>query len=284
MLDMWQKKVENVKTEEVKIFFLSYPHVFSNEGWEWVRAELENFKAEIIQKYKVKIDENELINSLKIYQQNEELMKKINEMRTLDIPYLSGTEFFKIAIANSAVRKEYANIQLNQIIEELNTKKDQERPKVRARLLLIGSSVDNPDFISILEHAGAVVVSDAVCTGVRSFIDDQMWRPDNISLNTALDTITQKVYTRVFCPRMMNAHKNRFEFIKEQIKRAKIDGVILQRIEFCDLHGCENSLYEHTLQEQLNIPVISLDREYFLGDTGRLRTRVEAFLEKIGDH
>jgi len=88
------------------------------------------------------------------------------------------------------------------------------------------------------------------------------------------------VYHRLSCPRMMNDHERRLKFLKDEIKTAKIDGVILQRINNCDLHGCDNMLFEHELKE-LEIPVLNIDREYIQADTTRLQTRIEAFLEMI---
>jgi benzoyl-CoA reductase/2-hydroxyglutaryl-CoA dehydratase subunit BcrC/BadD/HgdB len=79
---------------------------------------------------------------------------------------------------------------------------------------------------------------------------------------------------------MMDDHERRLEFLKNEIKRANIDGVLLQRINNCDLHGCDNMLYEHELKD-LDIPVFNIDRESFQADTTRLQTRIEAFLEMI---
>ena len=95
-----------------------------------------------------------------------------------------------------------------------------------------------------------------------------------------MENITKRYYEKVSCPRMMDDHDRRFEFLTDQIKAAKIDGVIATRIEFCDLHGCQNMLYEHEL-EKINVPILSLDRDYFLGDVGRFKTRCEAFIEQI---
>jgi len=69
-------------------------------------------------------------------------------------------------------------------------------------------------------------------------------------------------------------------FLKEEIRRANIEGVILQRINNCDLHGCDNMLFTHELKE-LEIPVLNFDREFYQADTTRLQTRIEAFLEMI---
>ena len=70
-------------------------------------------------------------------------------------------------------------------------------------------------------------------------------------------------------------------FLKEHAERAKVDGVILEQIKFCDLHGTDNALLKRDL-EKVNIPALELERQYGpLADAGRVRTRVQAFLERI---
>jgi benzoyl-CoA reductase/2-hydroxyglutaryl-CoA dehydratase subunit BcrC/BadD/HgdB len=61
---------------------------------------------------------------------------------------------------------------------------------------------------------------------------------------------------------------------------ADVDGIILQKIIFCDSHGVENVMLTEDL-EAMGIPVLTLEREYMLSDIGRFRTRIEAFMERI---
>jgi len=83
------------------------------------------------------------------------------------------------------------------------------------------------------------------------------------------------------CPRMYGDYKNRLLSLKEKIESAKIDGVILQNIRFCDLHGSENGLFERDLEKE-GIPCMRLEREYGpLVETGRMKMRVDAFLERL---
>ena len=62
---------------------------------------------------------------------------------------------------------------------------------------------------------------------------------------------------------------------------AGVDGVVFQNIRFCDLHGSENGLLEHVF-EKMGIPCLRLEREYgALVETGRLRMRMAAFMERL---
>jgi benzoyl-CoA reductase/2-hydroxyglutaryl-CoA dehydratase subunit BcrC/BadD/HgdB len=63
-------------------------------------------------------------------------------------------------------------------------------------------------------------------------------------------------------------------------ERFKVDGVIFQKIRYCDLWGGEAIYLEKTLKE-LNIPLLSIEREYRLSGVGQLKTRIQAFLERI---
>ena len=82
-------------------------------------------------------------------------------------------------------------------------------------------------------------------------------------------------------PRMFGKYKERFAFLEEKVKKARVQGVILQHIRFCDMHGCENSIFERDL-EAMGIPCLKLEREYGpLVETERVKMRAQAFVERI---
>ena len=61
---------------------------------------------------------------------------------------------------------------------------------------------------------------------------------------------------------------------------ANVDGVILQKIVFCDNHAVESTMLAEELEPK-GIPTLILEREYMLSDIGRLKTRIEAFMERV---
>jgi benzoyl-CoA reductase/2-hydroxyglutaryl-CoA dehydratase subunit BcrC/BadD/HgdB len=80
---------------------------------------------------------------------------------------------------------------------------------------------------------------------------------------------------------MLGYYKSRHSFVTGVIEKAKVDGVILQNVRFCDLHGSENSIFERDFEAQ-GIPCLKLEREYGpLSETGRIRMRIDAFMERI---
>ena len=278
MFELFNLKVFNRENFEKKVhsFYLALPHVITVEGFEWYKKEVEELKDELEDNFKInKITNEKLINSIEIYNENRALLREIHNFRIQKHPKLTGTEALQISMTNSSIPKEIANEKLKILKTQLS-----EREAIsiddKKRILLVGSVVDNIDFTELIENSGAFLASDVLCFGVRNFMDDV-----KLNINQPpLDSITKRLYYRLSCPRMMDDHERRLDFLKNEIKKANIEGVILQRINNCDLHGCDNMLFTHELKE-LDIPILNMDREFFQADTTRLQTRIEAFIEML---
>jgi benzoyl-CoA reductase/2-hydroxyglutaryl-CoA dehydratase subunit BcrC/BadD/HgdB len=278
MFELFDMKVFNRDDfkKEVPRFYLAMPHILTEEGLNWYFKEIEELKSELDQSYNKNnpISNESLIQAIKLYNKNREILRKIHELRIQNEPKLNGTEALQISMSNSSVPKDVANKELDRIYDLL---KDSEGLKTESkRIMLIGSELDNLFFTKIIEDSGAIIVSDFLCFGTRYFNDD-------VELNNnrnPLENLTRRLYYRLSCPRMMDDHDRRRQFINREVKKANVDGIILQRINNCDLHGCDNMLFVHELKE-LGIPVINIDREHFQTDTTRLQTRIEAFIEMI---
>lgn len=278
MYELFDLKVFNRANFEKKVsrFYLALPHVITDEGFEWYKEEIEELKKELQENFNTeKITNEKLITSIKIFNENRKILREIHKLRIQTNPKLTGSEALKINMANSSIPKHIANQELKRILAILKNREEIDINN-KKRILLVGSVVDNIQFTKLIEDSGAFIASDVLCFGTRNFMDD-------VQLNNGkdpLDSITKRVYYRLSCPRMMDDHQRRLDFLKEQISKANIEGVILQRINNCDLHGCDNMLFTHELKE-LDIPVLNFDREFYQTDTTRLQTRIEAFLEMI---
>ncbi len=270
LFDIWKRKVNTDK--DFPLFFISVPHLVTDHGRGWYHSEIDCFIKSLEKRFKIKLEEEKLVNSIKVYNENRQILRKINELRAVKEPKITGSDFYKLMVSNSSIPKEICNQELNQIHGSLREKSN--LASHRARLMLVGSFVDNPDFISIFEDVGAQIVSDSLCLGLRNIWDDTK------ITKKPLQGLVDRYYEKIACPRMMNRHSERLEFIVNQVKSTNADGVVVQRLEFCDLHGVDNMLLQHDL-EDLGIPVLNIDREYLMGDIGRFKTRVEAFIEQL---
>jgi len=278
MFELFDLKVfnrENFK-KKVQRFYLALPHIITDEGFEWYKKEVEELKEELERDFKLnEITNEKLTRSIEIYNENRKLLREIHKLRIQNNPKLTGSEALQINMANSSIPKDIANKELERILKILKNRKNIDVTN-KKRIILVGSVVDNIEFTEILENSGAFIASDVLCFGTRNFMDDVEFK----TTTSPLESISRRLYYRLSCPRMMDDHQRRLDFLKEEIKRARIDGVLLQRINNCDLHGCDNMLFTHELKD-LDIPVLNIDREFYQVDTNRLQTRIEAFLEMI---
>jgi benzoyl-CoA reductase/2-hydroxyglutaryl-CoA dehydratase subunit BcrC/BadD/HgdB len=268
--EIWRDQVE-----PPLVTMLSVPHRRDGDSqYQWYRDEITKLTDEIGKKYGYLPSQESLRKAVRTYNRYRELMQELYGLRSIEHPKLSGVEAMQIAQAGHSMPKEAFNEKLAEAIEELK-----ERPGItdaRARIMVGGSYIDDPWFIDIIESTGAVVVTDVLCTGrkyVEGLVEETM---------DPVEAIARRYFHRdPSCPRMVDGYPERISFTKRIAQEAKVDGVVFERITFCDSHTVEN-LMEGEDVEELGIPTLSLEREYLGGDKGRLKTRVQAFLEKIG--
>ena len=269
---------ENWATHETAarpfMHILPVPHRISEPGYIWFKEEVTAMKAALEKRFGVKITPDNLKRSISIFNETRSMLREVYEMRASDTPAFTGAQALTITAASTLMPKETFNRRLSEILENAQNKPAQKNSKTR--LVVAGSLMDDPEFINNIESLGAIVVSDALCFGARS-----IW---NLTAETddPFDALCRRYYEHEPCPRMSGEYKRRLGFLKEQMERTNADGAILEYIKFCDQHGTDNALLKHSLEKE-NIPVIELERQYGpLADAGRVRTRIQAFLERIG--
>ena len=65
-------------------------------------------------------------------------------------------------------------------------------------------------------------------------------------------------------------------------KEYQVDGVIDANLKFCTLYDVEKSSVAEALEAE-GIPVLGLETDYTDNDAGQLRTRIQAFVEMLGE-
>lgn len=208
-----------------------------------------------------------------------ELIRAIGEFRRGPRPTITGYEFHVITLATYAAPKYLLIDKLEETLEELKVREPDEQSDYRARVVVVGSEIDDIDFIKLVEDSGAYVCADRFCYG--SFPGR-----DPIVLNDDEDALTQicrQYMQRGQCPRYMNTEKmlSRRQYVAELAKEYEADGIIYEQMKFCDPWAYEKMLGSHILRNDYGYPVLAVDRPYSIGTSGQMRTRVQAFVESI---
>ena len=76
----------------------------------------------------------------------------------------------------------------------------------------------------------------------------------------------------------------RLEYLKTLITNHQIDGVVFIQYSFCDPDAFESRSLSHHLEKKMGIPTLTLVTDPQLTNLNQMITRVEAFMEKIGDY
>jgi len=272
--ECWRKAGEDYKGIVPDFFhYFDVPHKIENHGMTWFVEEIYRLITGVEAHFKVNISEDSLKQSIRTYNKGRRLLQQLEEMRTVENPPISGTQAFAVAVAGTVMERTEYNRILENSINELKGKNNTKNEK--KRLMVVGSVSDDISLVQLIEDCEAVVVAENLCFGVRHETDEVSETGDPVK------ALAERYLADSVCPRMFGNYKHRLSILKEKIQVAKVDGVILQNIRFCDLHGSENGLFERDL-EASGTPCLRLEREYGpLVETGRMRMRIDAFLERL---
>ena len=207
------------------------------------------------------------------------LIRAIGEFRKEEKPRITGYEYHIITMATYVAPKYLLLEKLRETLEELQTREPDAKNPYRARVMLVGSEVDDVDVVKLIEESGAYVCADRFCYG--SFPGRN---PIELTENEdALTQICRQYMYRGQCPRYMNQAKiqGRRTYVNDLAKEYRADGIIYEQMKFCDPWAYERMVGSHVLREDFGYPVLAVDRPYAIGSSGQMRTRVQAFVESI---
>jgi len=270
LYDNWKRKVD---TPFVHI--MSLPRKTGEPQVDWYRGEIANLKQALENQFGVEITDKRLWESIKVHNETRRLQKQLYELRKGKNPPITGAETLAVMVASTAMPKEQYNQLLKELLDELASSDG--KADYRARLMVVGGILDDPTYLEVIEDQGALVVTDSLCFGTR-----MMWAEVNEEVIDPVEALARYyIINRPHCPRMFGEELRRGDFIREMMRDFGVDGLLCERMVFCDQWTTEQYMLGQDCREA-DIPFLQLDREYITAGIGQLRTRVQAFVETIG--
>jgi len=253
---------------------LDVPHKASEAAVGWYVDELRRLVSRLAEAFGVDTGPDALAESIHRSNRLRGLLGEVDETRRAENPHISGRQMLALSTGCGARPVAKATEDLQALLGKINADK-QGSPAPRARLLVISSQLDNPAYMHILEASGGLVVGEIACTAASAWAElvDENTEP--------IEALARRYLGRLPCPRMMEEHSVLLARIRELYDERRADGVVLISLKFCDTWGWENTLLSAELREA-SIPVLRLEREYFMSGEGQIATRVQAFLESLG--
>jgi bzd-type benzoyl-CoA reductase N subunit len=267
--DNW---IRNLKTPFVQV--MSLPRKVQEPQVDWYCDELNLLRGQLQEHFGVDITNERVKDAIRLHNEIRALQKQLYELRKGEKPPITGTETLAVMVAGTAMPREVYKELLRELLEELA--QSEGSGDYRARLMIVGGELDDPEYIEIIEGQGGLVVTDSTCFGSRL-----MWTPVDEEEEDPIRALARYyVADRPSCPRMYGDQPKRIAYTREMIDEFKVDGVIGERLLFCDQWVVEHYMTDQDLKKE-GIPFMTLDREYILTGKGQLRTRVQAFLETL---
>jgi len=253
--------------------FVHVPRVYREENISWYTAELGRLKSNLETWLGIEIKDGEIREAIESRNRARAILRELSRLRARAEPPISGSEMLAVSVS-------YQQMPVGDFIEAadklLSERREMKTDPGRVRVLLAGGMLDDPDYVKFIEDQGLDVVADAMCFGLRSYADDvDLDKPP-------LEAISERYMLHFPCARMGESFPLRWERMLEAYNEYKADGIIYQRLKFCQLWGVDSHNMA-PLCEELDMPLLYLEREYGFFSTGQLKTRLQAFTELIED-
>ena len=267
--DNWKNYL---KREDDFCYQFNAPRVYDEAALDMYRRELLDLK-NAVERYASYVTNEKLIDAIRVYNHTRALLRELYNLRKSDRPLVTGEECLRITLASMSMRKDQFNELLEAFLEEAKAREP--ITDYRARLMLIGSSCDNPDYLKIFEDKGGLFVADVNCYGSRYLYDDV-----EIDEADPLMGLARSYLARPVCGRMCNLHHELRDTILYMAKEYNVEGIVYTKMKNCDMWGGESFFLDDKIREA-GLALLILDREEITTNAGQVGIRAEAFVEMI---
>ncbi len=80
---------------------------------------------------------------------------------------------------------------------------------------------------------------------------------------------------------MYEPNTNRLNLLSELIDDYKVDGVVDVILQACHTYNVETQSVKEFVNNEKNVPYMSIETDYSQTDIGQLKTRIAAFIEML---
>ncbi len=253
-------------------YFLCFPiKVQSRHAVDYATEELRIFRTAVEKWVGRPIADAEIRESIRVYDENRNLLREIYELRRAEHPPLTGREAMEMVLAGQLMDKREHNVLLRKALAGLRDRRLDRDPGVR--LMIVGSEDDDTEFLGYTEDLGATIVVDEHCTGTRYFLGTTPEDPD------PMRALAQRYVGKPPCPSRDWDARTRIGHTVRLAKEYGAQGVLLIQQKFCDPHELDTPALKAALEKE-GIPTLFLEFDVTI-PFGQFRTRIEAFLEMI---
>ena len=244
---------------------------FTRDEFKRLRKRLEEFGGE-------KITDEKLNESIKLYNKNRSLLRKLYDLRKENPGILRGRDVLRIVWSSMLMPKEEHNKLLESLLSELE--KNGCKTAKGKKVFLSGCLCIHPqlELLDMIEDLGMLVVDDDIYVGYRYFANDAEITDDPIGALMERHFIKTPVD-----PARGEVEVNWGKELIGKVKKLHADGIITLLTRYCPPHLC---YYPDIKVELANagIPEVLIEVEHEVISMESVKTRLQSFREMIGGH
>jgi len=263
---------------------LNVPHTIAGKSREFFIDCLRTFRASLERYSGGSISDIAVKAEIEKYNALRRAVRRLYELRRGDEPPISGSATVRTLVTAMSLPVEEAVSMVESVTTEVSKQKSVSRRNI-PRVMIISSEQDDDGLARIVEECGGAVVCDFTCPGLREYGQDVEPSADPLA------GLAQR-YLNLNCARSYRGGtgkqaddlEERFGIIGRLATDFRVRGAIIRVHRCCDPYGLEVPAFRLYLINQ-GLTVLYIEDDYSIRDIGRLRTRIQAFMELIsGKH
>jgi benzoyl-CoA reductase/2-hydroxyglutaryl-CoA dehydratase subunit BcrC/BadD/HgdB len=269
LYDAWKAYVPNDF-----VYMLEAPKNCDGLAVEYFASQLRIFAQQLGKKAGAEVKEGALAKAVKAANQVRHSMQELYAMQKKSPLPVNGSELFKLGLEVLSGDGQDTAGRLMSVYDSVKKQAGAGQGRKKPRILVSGNVMDRPGLFEIIEGAGAEVPVADLCTASRYF-------------NRMVDEDARDIYRALAAAYLGEPRCSRsatpaeiFARLGKKVKDYKIDGVLLTSLKYCD-QQLNDIPYLVKRFTEAGTPVLFVENDYLFSDSGRLRTRVEAFIETL---
>ena len=246
----------------------------SSYSVQYLKEEYERIQKVIEKVAGREITDDDLKNSITIYNRNRELLRELYRIKK-DMPWLiSINEAYVLMAIGGLIRREEHNEILESVLPMIEKRKA--RKQDRIKVVFEGGFCEQPP-LDMLRTIGrsCYVVDDDLLIGMRYILEDI--ETDNEPLHAMAEAYINK---SSYSPVQHDLRKPKEKMLKERVKNANAEAVIITAAKMCEPGLEEQVTYTQEFDKD-NTPYFVSEFEENMSSFDHLEMQLETFVENL---
>jgi len=271
-----KKKMFELMSATKPMYILELPQKADDpDALEHWTAEVRKFKDYMDQRFHTHITDAKLRDAARLMNRERALRRQLADLLTLDSPPLTGRQLSEFKSIISGIEEDLQQYERAiQLFRANPAPSGTARPQIRVLLTGVPIVHGAERVLELIENAGAVVVAQENCTGLKPILDDvDADGPD------PLRAIARKYY-HLPCS-VMTPNTRRLDTLRSLAAKFRPHCVIELIWQACLTYDVESFHVRKLAAEELLLPHLKITTDYSPSDSARISARLEALFETI---